>query len=468
MKHSIRKTVTRNFVALILLTVSLLDLALIFGFREYTYGGVKFYLNQQLDSAVYTYDRYFKSRSIDELLDGDYDMIFNQFGGQVQMIDKDAQLVYDSIGAINDPVKDYTDVAQALKGKAGFRIGPVPYSDTKVLSVSHPLYSNDKDVIGVLRYSSSLGPAIHSVWTLSRYLLLLTALVMAIAVVVSRMLAKSITRPIEEIQSTAIQLADGQYKKHIVMKRDDELGQLAQSINTLAAEIVRKEQVKNDFISSISHELRTPLTSIKGWAAVLKDTDPTETEVMNEGFEIIEKETDRLSKMVEELLDFSRYISGRITLKKDRFDITSTCEDVWKQMKPRASKENIHLINEINEEVVLLTADEDRLRQVLINLIDNAIKFTDPGGWVLFEARKNFPNYEMIISDNGVGMDENELVLAKEKFYKGKHSNSHSGLGLSIADEIVKLHNGTIQIVSEKSVGTTIRIIIPLGSEADA
>ena len=468
MKHSIRKTLTRNFVALILLTVSLLDLALIFGFREYTYNGVKFYLNQQLNSSVYTYERYFKSSSLEELLADDYGMLFYQFGGQVQMIDKDAQLVYDSIGAINDPVKDYPDVLQALKGKDGFRIGPVPFSDTKVLSVSRPLYSQDDEVIGVLRYSSSLAPAIHSVWTLSRYLLVLTAFVIAIAVVASRMLSKSITRPIEEIQSTAIQLADGQYKKHIVMKRDDELGQLAQSINTLAAEIVRKEQVKNDFISSISHELRTPLTSIKGWAAILKDTDPTDSDVMNEGFEIIERETDRLSKMVEELLDFSRYISGRITLKKDRFDITSTCEDVFKQMKPRAMKESIHLINEINEEMVLLTADEDRLRQVLINLIDNAIKFTDADGWVLFEARKNFPNYEMIISDNGVGMDENELALAKEKFYKGKHSNSHSGLGLSIADEIVKLHSGSIQIVSEKSVGTTIRVIIPLRSEATA
>ena len=468
MKHSIRKTLTRNFVALILLTVSLLDLALIFGFREYTYNGVKFYLNQQLNSSIYTYERYFKSNSLDELLADDYGILFYQFGGQVQMIDKDAQLVYDSIGAINDPVKDYPDVLQALKGKDGFRIGPVPFSDTKVLSVSRPLYSQDDEVIGVLRYSSSLAPAIHSVWTLSRYLLVLTAFVIAIAVVASRMLSKSITRPIEEIQSTAIQLADGQYKKHITMKRDDELGQLAQSINTLAAEIVRKEQVKNDFISSISHELRTPLTSIKGWAAILKDTDPTDTDVMNEGFEIIERETDRLSKMVEELLDFSRYISGRITLKKDRFDITSTCEDVFKQMKPRAMKESIHLINEINEEVVLLTADEDRLRQVLINLIDNAIKFTDADGWVLFEARKNFPNYEMIISDNGVGMDENELALAKEKFYKGKHSNSHSGLGLSITDEIVKLHSGSIQIVSEKSVGTTIRVIIPLGSEAEA
>lgn len=468
MKHSIRKTLTRNFVALILLTVSLLDLALIFGFREYTYNGVKYYLNQQLNSSIYTYERYFKSSSLDELLAGDYGMLFYQFGGQVQMIDKDAQLIYDSIGAINDPVKDYPDVLQALKGKDGFRIGPVPFSDKKVLSVSRPLYSQDDEVIGVLRYSSSLAPAIHSVWTLSRYLLVLTAFVIAIAVVASRMLSKSITRPIEEIQSTAIQLADGQYKKHIVMKRDDELGQLAQSINTLAAEIVRKEQVKNDFISSISHELRTPLTSIKGWAAVLKDTDPADTDVMTEGFEIIERETDRLSKMVEELLDFSRYISGRITLKKDRFDITSTCEDVFNQMKPRAMKESIHLINEINEEVVLLTADEDRLRQVLINLIDNAIKFTDADGWVLFEARKNFPNYEMIISDNGVGMDENELALAKEKFYKGKHSNSHSGLGLSIADEIVKLHSGSIQIVSEKSVGTTIRVIIPLGSEAEA
>lgn len=158
MKHSIRKTVTRNFVALILLTVSLLDLALIFGFREYTYGGVKFYLNQQLDSAVYTYDRYFKSRSIDELLDGDYDMIFNQFGGQVQMIDKDAQLVYDSIGAINDPVKDYPDVVQALVAKSTFASALCPIPTRKSFPSPAPFIP--------MTIASSASCATHHLWRL--------------------------------------------------------------------------------------------------------------------------------------------------------------------------------------------------------------------------------------------------------------------------------------------------------------
>lgn len=466
MKHSLRTVITRNFVALILLTVNLLDVFLILGFRQYTYNGVRYYLEQQLDRSYYTYERYFKNFDLEMLLESDYNMVFNQSGGQVQLIGADGQLLYDSIGAINDPVKDYTDVQSALKGNSGSRVGKVTYSDTPVLSVSRPLFSEDHGLLGVLRYTSSLAPAHRAVLTLTRYLLLLTFLVTAISIIVSRFLAKGITRPIEEIQSTAIQLADGQYKRRIKMARDDELGQLAQSLNTLAAEIVRKEQVKNDFISSISHELRTPLTSIRGWAAILKDTDPEEKDVMAEGFNIIEGETERLSKMVEELLDFSRYISGRITLKKDQFDITSTCIGILKQMEPRAQKQEVHLINEVNEEVVLITADEDRLRQVLINLIDNAIKFTDPGGWVLLEARKNYPNYEIIVSDNGVGMDENELRLAKEKFYKGKHSNSHSGLGLSIAEEIIKLHNGEIQIVSEKYVGTSIRVFVPLENEA--
>ncbi|MDD7363755.1 MAG: ATP-binding protein [Peptoniphilus sp.] len=466
MKQSIRIIITRNFVALILLTVSLLDVLLILGFRQYTYNGVKYYLNQQLNNSIYTYDRYFKNGSLQELLESDYEIIFNQFGGQVQLVGPDGQLIYDSIGAINDPVKDYPDVQSALKGKENSRIGKVTYADTSVLSVSRPLFSREGSVLAVLRYTSSLAPAHRSVLILTRYLLILTVFVIAISIIVSRYLAKAITRPIEEIQSTAIQLADGQYKKRIELQRDDELGQLAQSINTLAAEIVRKEQVKNDFISSISHELRTPLTSIRGWAAILKDTDPEDKEIYTEGFNIIENETERLSKMVEELLDFSRYISGRITLKKDEFNITSTCRDVLRQMQPRAQNQDIHLIDEVNDEVVLITGDEDRIRQVLINLIDNAIKFTDPGGWVLLEARKNYPNYEMIISDNGVGMDETELRLAKEKFYKGKHSNSHSGLGLSIAEEIIKLHNGEIQIVSEKSVGTSIRVFIPLENEA--
>lgn len=465
MKHSIRKTMTRNFVLLVLLTVTLLDLALIFGFRQYTYNGLKYFLDQQLNSSMYTYSKYFKNMTPEKLIERDYEMLFNQFEGQVQLVDAGGGLIYDSIGGINDPVREYTDVQTAQKGKKGVRIGKVPFSDTSVMSVSRPLVSDDGKVLGVLRFTSSLGPAQRSVLKLSRYLLLLTAIVAAIATLISRLLAKTITQPIEEIQSIAIQLADGQYKKRIEIDRDDELGRLARSINTLAAEILRKEQVKNDFISSISHELRTPLTSIKGWAAILEDTEKTDEVVLKEGLEIIEGEADRLSKMVEELLDFSRYISGRITLKKDQFDITSTCTEVLRQMKPRAANEEIRLMDEINDEVVVVTGDEDRLRQVLINLIDNAIKFTEAGGWVVLEARKNFPYYEMLVSDNGVGMDEEELKLAQEKFYKGKHSNSHSGLGLSIAEEIIKLHDGEIRITSEKGTGTTIRVRIPLEKE---
>ena len=145
MKHSIRAVITRNFVALILLTVSLLDVFLILGFRQYTYNGVRYYLEQQLNSSYYTYERYFKNVDLEMLLESDYNMIFNQSGGQVQLIGNDGQLLYDSIGAINDPVKDYPDVQSALKGQSGSRVGKVAYSDTPVLSVSRPCFRKIMD-----------------------------------------------------------------------------------------------------------------------------------------------------------------------------------------------------------------------------------------------------------------------------------------------------------------------------------
>ena len=136
-------------------------------------------------------------------------------------------------------------------------------------------------------------------------------------------------------------------------------------------------------------------------------------------------------------------------------------------MRPRAKSNNIELITELPEESILINADENRIKQLLINLLDNAIKFTSDKGWVKFQMIREADLVQIMVSDNGMGMTKEELAHVKEKFYKGKHSKSHSGIGLSISDEITKLHQGKLEIFSEENIGTTVKVSLPLEIEKE-
>ena len=218
--------------------------------------------------------------------------------------------------------------------------------------------------------------------------------------------------------------------------------------------------MKNDFISSISHELRTPLTSIKGWAITLKDSEELDNDLLMDGLDIIEGESDRLTGMVEELLDFSRFTSGRISLVKDTIDIKETLKTVVYQMMPRAINNNIDFNVNIDDEIEPILGDENRIKQVLINLLDNAFKFTGEGevSLIAYDEEKHLV---IQVRDNGPGIPDNELPYVKDKFYKGQNSKSHSGIGLSICDEIIGLHGGTFKIESQVGEGTVATIGFP-------
>ncbi|MDO5037971.1 MAG: HAMP domain-containing sensor histidine kinase [Tissierellia bacterium] len=467
MKSSLKGRIVKSSILLVFITLFILDALIIFGFQKYTFRGLESVLRIQIDQTLDTYADYIQEGRLEDLVEDHRILIWDQDKVQVQIINREGDLIYDSIGAINDSVSQYEDVNRALLGEPSIRTGKVDYAQDSVMSVSQPLIDNRGRVVGLIRLTSSLGGINQALGRVVAYLLATTGLVALISVFFSLILARSMTRSIRKITHGAELMVDGYYKTRIEIEKDDELGQLAGALNSLAEEILRKDQIKNDFISSISHELRTPLTSIKGWAVVLKDMVSQEDELVEEGLEIIENESDRLSKMVEDLLNFSRYVSGRITLEKDVFNITETCREIARQMTPRANNEGISFKEDLYAKPVLFSGDQDRIRQLLINLIDNAIKFTEEGGWVLLETEYKGDFFNILVSDNGVGIPEEDLAHVKDKFYKGRHSNSHSGLGLSISDEIAKLHNGRIDIVSQVNVGTTIRVQLPLEKKVE-
>ncbi|MDO5713435.1 MAG: HAMP domain-containing sensor histidine kinase [Tissierellia bacterium] len=462
LKNSLGTRLVISFLLIIFITVAILDTIIILGYRHYTYQNISNNLTIKQENSVAYFQKNYSSYPLTELVLEDTELNTSRIDAQVQIIDPQGYVLMDSAGVLNDNVIAYNDVQSAIKGEKGLRIGKVEYSDDLVMSVSSPLYNTEKDIVGILRYTTSLAEANRFIIKMAFIVIWIGVLVLLISTMFSFLLARSIIRPIQELTAVAKKMTDGQYKIRSHIDRSDELGKLSDTLNTLAEEIIKKDQIKNDFISSISHELRTPLTSIKGWASIIKSLGEGEEHLLEDGLNIIENESDRLSKMVEELLDFSRYISGRITLDKDIFNITTTCRDVSRQLTPKVKSADLDFIVDLEEKDIILVGDENRIKQLLINLLDNAIKFTEKGGWIKLTGYEEKDNYYILVSDNGVGIGKDDLIHVKEKFYKGKHSKSHSGIGLSISDEIVKLHNGSLEIFSEENIGTTIKITIPL------
>ncbi|MBZ2174503.1 HAMP domain-containing histidine kinase [Schnuerera sp. xch1] len=368
----------------------------------------------------------------------------------------------DSIGAVHsiDSINT-SDVLKAIEGDTGTWIGDVEYDTEPVMAVSHPLII-DGEIVGVLRFISSLRETNLVINGIYQTLLLIGVIVIIISGLVSIFLSNTITQPLREVTTVAEKMADGQLKIRSKKRFNDEIGKLSDTLNYMAEELIKKEQLKNDFISSISHELRTPLTSIKGWAITLKSDKSNDDELLMDGLNIIEKESDRLSTIVDELLDFSRLVSGRITVEKEEMSIIGSIKQIGKQLRPRANDKNIKFDVSFELDLPNIVADENRIKQVLINLLDNALKFTQQGGKVSLEALKDNDNILIKVKDNGSGIHEEDIPYITEKFYKGKNSKANSGLGLSICDEIVKLHGGSIEIKSKLNQGTMVIVSLPI------
>lgn len=467
MKNKIGKRLVRSFLIIILITISIIDIFLLFAFSSYYYNNISKELIQRMEVSLEIYRRDYSDKSIEDLIYEDSDIFLSNTNAEVQILDKDKNLLSDSIGRLASNPIETSDVLAAERGEIKTWKGEESQTGEAIMSVAGPIKNNEGETIGYLRFISSMEEVKAAIFKTIISLLIFTLFVALLTTTVSLLISKSIVRPILELTEVAKTMLKGNYEEKAKVFEDDEIGELAKTLNAMSDEIINKDRIKNDFISSISHELRTPLTSIKGWAVVLKDAKEDEKDLMEDGLNIIENEADRLAKMVEELLDFSRYISGRITLDKEIIDISQTCLDISKQMRPRAKSNNIELITDLPKESILINADENRIKQLLINLLDNAIKFTSDKGWVKFQMLKEDDKVQIMISDNGMGMTKEELAHVKEKFYKGKHSKSHSGIGLSISDEITKLHQGSLEIFSEENIGTTVKISLPIEVEKE-
>lgn len=271
----------------------------------------------------------------------------------------------------------------------------------------------------------------------------------------------SVLRPVREVTAAARRIAAGDMRSKLEVKHNDEIGELCDTINYMATELDNAEKLKNDFISSVSHELRTPLTAIKGWGETVQMSIGEDDEIVRRGMDVILGEANRLSGLVEELLDFSRLENGKMTFTMslcDPLQIVGNVVEMYREIA-RQNKLNLEFVRPDTTEQIM--ADADRIKQVFINTIDNAVKYTDAGGNVVVSVINEEGCVRVTISDTGCGIAGKDINHVKEKFYKANNNVRGSGIGLAVADEIVRHHNGLLFIESTEGTGTTVTVVIP-------
>ena len=273
---------------------------------------------------------------------------------------------------------------------------------------------------------------------------------------------RSIVLPVNKVEQMASRIAAGDFDARIENRYNDELGRLCETINHMAGELAKTDQLKNEFISSVSHELRTPLTSIKGWTETLAKVDDPSDPYYQRGLGIIMSETDRLYMMVEELLDFSRMQNGGLSLSLARLDLGAELEDVLLMMEQRAKNEKISFDFSEPEAPCPVSGDSNRLRQVFVNLLDNALKYSPAGASIHIQLRRDGDWAVVEIRDEGPGIAPEDLEHIKTKFYKGRGAVRGSGIGLAVVDEIIAAHAGRFDVESTYGSGTLVRVSLPV------
>lgn len=469
-----KKSITRrwifNNIGVIVLILLAIGLALIYGVQSYFYNSARNYMVSKINAVNVVLTRYAKSSGSN--LNAEIRRTLETFSDKDKMelmaIDYDGMIVLTSSGFSPDYAISMPDYDAAMHGTASYGYSTARTENgERIMAVTLPITEISGEY-SAIRVVTSLETIDETIRAFVLWMSLIAVAILLLLGISDLYFVGLILRPIREINANTEKFAQGDFSARIRQESEDEIGELCRGINHMADELSTAETMKNEFISSVSHELRTPLTAIKGWAETLTDLtgspdEAADPETMQKGLRVIVGETERLSEMVEELLDFSRMQSGHFTLQMATMDVLAELGDAVLIYMERAKKDDIRVTYTEPENLPFIIGDKNRIRQVFINIIDNAIKYTEKGGFVAItaEAAENDTQVRITVQDTGCGIKKSDLAKVKTKFYKPNHTKRGSGIGLAVADEIISLHHGTLELESEEGVGTTVIITLP-------
>nr|WP_042201391.1 ATP-binding protein [Paenibacillus camerounensis] len=458
--RGIRARLITYITIVLLLIVLLLEGVFIVAVHYFYLGSAMETLSSRATTSATFFNKYLEGYSINERARYILENLSTEESSKVEVLNTEGNVIINSFGFSSEERIDTPDVRNALSSGKGSYQSLTPGNGERIIAVSLPIKEAGIN-IGVLRYSVSAEPLYDVIVTIVLNAVWVGLLVILFGFVLSLIIAKRIVGPIQQLTSVAKEMATGNFTAKAAKQHNDEIGTLAVTLNYMSEEILKSEKIKYDFISSVTHELRTPLTSIKGWGETLLMGDLSDKKETLQGLDVMTGETDRLIGLVEDLLDFSKFQAGEITVDLQPYDLRGLLEDLLLQFRYRGQTKEIRLYADIPDQPLPVNGDFNRLKQVFVNLLDNAFKFTPAQGAVSLAAVQQEELIIVTVTDTGEGIEASDLDKLGTKFFKGRSRQSGSGLGLAICKEIIGLHGGQLKIESEFTIGTSVIVELP-------
>ena len=403
----------------------------------------------------------------------------NKISNTVSVYDKEGKQVSD----IKNPYfkENDEDLKKALKGETAFTIMRI---DNKVIiNLSYPV-TVDNVKIGILRYSRDYTELYKSSEELINVVKMLSIIMVIVIFIISFIISNHITKPIIELTETTKKISQGNLDIYIYNKSNDEVGELGANFKIMVEKIKSQiETIKDDrdrlkelekhrkiFLDNVTHELKTPITTILGYSQIINQEDFKDEVFFKRGMNHIISESERLNRMVIELLELSKASANEFTYDFVEVDVNKLIKNTCEEMEIKAKKYDM-VIKYSLEDNLKLYADWDKLKEVLINLIDNSIKYANVSSVININAFKEEGFICINVADQGKGIPQELVHDIFEPFYKvskkdGREKGSN-GLGLAITKAILEKHNGNIKIESETGVGTIVKIKLPVKPKKD-
>ncbi len=361
---------------------------------------------------------------------------------------------------VNDQLRQ--DMKSAMDGTEVIRMTSVslePDSE-EVVYAALPLKYNDK-ISGVIMVFSPFTEVNKLLKEAILTIITVVIIVVMIGTLAILRVSINISDPIKEISDYAKQIGKGQNVPDIEIETGDEIQMLADSFNEMKKEILATEQMRKEIVANVSHELRTPLTSIIGFIkGILDGVIPKEEE--DKYLSIAYEEANRLKELTKDIVDVAKLESGNMKLNKENFILNDLVHDVYIELEDMVKEKNLDFILEERDKDILINADKARIRQVLINILNNAVKFTDKGSITLAIEKAN-GKAKITVKDTGIGIQKDKIAYLFNKFYTANDygsATSGAGLGLNIVKTIIDMHKGEVNIESEVNKGTTVIVVL--------
>lgn len=350
-------------------------------------------------------------------------------------------------------------------GKSSFKLGTLEIYKNPHYIASEPVYGENNKQIGTVFSAAPVSAIRELMITIIKLYLLSAVLPIALMFFAIYTMTYRMTKPLKLMSEASKAMAKGDFSKRIPVTSDDEIGELAVSFNQMTNSLVQLEGMRKSFVANVSHELKTPMTTIGGFIDGILD-GTIEPEKQRYYLTIVSDEVKRLSRLVQSMLSMAKLESGEFILKPELFDFRELLCTIVISQEQRIEAQGLNITGLDEIPSVSVSADRDLIHQVIYNLVDNAIKFTNESGTINFSLKTESKKLIFTITNTGKGIPEKELPYVFERFYKVDKSRSanknSTGLGLYIVKTILKAHGGGITVISQENSFTSFSITLPV------